>query len=163
MHEWQAADKARDYLSRADSLPHRTEGEAVLLDMLPASVRRVLDLGTGDGRLLALVKAAHPEVTGIAMDFSPPMLDAVRQRFAGDASVTVIAHDMAQPLPPLEPVDAVVSSFAIHHLEHPRKRALYAEIFACLAPGGVFLNLEHVASPTDRIHDRFLQSIGRTR
>jgi len=48
------------------------------------------------------------------------------------------------------------------HLVHERKRALYAEIFSLLNPAGVFCNLEHVASPTPRLHKEFLERIGFT-
>jgi tRNA (cmo5U34)-methyltransferase len=54
----------------------------------------------------------------------------------------------------------VLSSFAIHHLAHTRKRSLYAEIFECLTGGGVFCNLEHVASATRSLHARFLERLG---
>jgi len=152
-----------DYLGRADSIPHRVEGESTLLEFIPATVRRVLDLGTGDGRLLALVKRGHPDATAVAIDFSPSMLEAARKRFGGDPSVAVISHDLDNSLSDLGKFDAVVSSFAIHHLAHDRKRALYTEIHRALNPGGVFCNLEHVSSPTPELHDEFLLRIGYTR
>jgi len=163
---WTSNEHARDYLERADSINHRGEGEAALLEFIPPATRRILDLGTGDGRLLALVREAlvrgGGEIEAVAVDFSPTMLEEVRTRFAGDTSVGVVAHNMDVPLPALGKFDAVVSSFAIHHLVHERKRALYAEIYGLLNPGGVFCNLEHVASPTPRLHKEFLERIGFT-
>ena len=47
-------------------------------------------------------------------------------------------------LPAGERYDAIVSRLAIHHLPDERKRALYGEAFELLAPGGIFLNWEHV-------------------
>ncbi len=156
---WTSAEHALEYLGRADSIPHRVEGEATLLEFMPAAPGRILDIGSGGGRLLSLVKAARPGASYVALDFSPTMLATLRTLFSAETSVTVVAHDLDQPLPPLDAFDAVVSSFAIHHVGHERKRSLYAEIFALLAPGGVFLNLEHVASPTDRLHTEFLRAI----
>ncbi len=86
--EWTTSEHALRYLARADAVPHRTEGEGVLLDHVSVSARRILDLGTGDGRLLALLRIDRPESEGVGFD-------------------------------------AIVSCFAIHHLEHERKRSLY--------------------------------------
>jgi tRNA (cmo5U34)-methyltransferase len=159
---WQSADHVRDYIQRADLISHRGEGEAALLEFIPAASRRILDLGTGDGRLLALVRSTHPETEAVAVDFSPAMLQAARKRFAGDSRVRVVDHNMDSSLPPLGSFDAVISSFAIHHLVHERKRALYREVFGLLNPGGVFCNLEHVSSPSARLHEDFLLRIGFT-
>jgi ubiquinone/menaquinone biosynthesis C-methylase UbiE len=159
---WSRSDHALDYLERADSITHRTEGESSLLEFVPRTARRILDLGTGDGRLLALVKREHPSTEAVAIDFSPAMLEAAKKRFAGDSSVAVLAHSLDDPLPELGKFDAVISSFAIHHVVHERKRTLYAEIHRLLNAGGVFCNLEHVASPTPRLHEEFLRGIGFT-
>jgi tRNA (cmo5U34)-methyltransferase len=157
---WTSADHALEYLARADKIPHRTEGERALLGWLPDRVNRFLDLGSGDGRLSALIKAVHPDARLVALDFSPVMLQRLRRRFADDPSATILEHSLGDPLPPLGPFEAVVSSFAIHHVSHARKRGLYEEIRALLAPGGVFCNLEHVASPTPSLHVRFLAELG---
>jgi tRNA (cmo5U34)-methyltransferase len=157
---WESPAHALQYLARADSIPHRSEGDRTLLEYLPSPLARVLDLGSGDGRLLGLVRLARPDAQAVALDFSETMLDRLRERFAAGSLVTVIAHDMDRPLPEaLGTFDAIVSSFAVHHLPHERKRALYAEVYSLLDPGGVFLNLEHVASPTDALHRQFLAAL----
>jgi SAM-dependent methyltransferase len=73
-----------------------------------------------------------------------------------------VAHDLERPLPPLGTFDAVVSSFAIHHLPHERKRQLYEEVWRILDDGGVFCNLEHVASVSAYGHARFLEAMDIT-
>ena len=158
-NQWASRDHALAYLGRANRVPHRTEGEAVLLDLVPLDARRILDLGTGDGRLLALLKVDRPRAEGIGLDFSPAMLDAARERFASDPTVEIVAQDLDHPLPDRGQFDAIVSSFAIHHSPHARKRTLFAEIFARLNPDGLFCNLDHVASPTPALHERFLREI----
>jgi tRNA (cmo5U34)-methyltransferase len=159
---WTSSEHALDYLSRADTIPHRTEGERTLLEFIPPTANRILDLGSGDGRLLALVLADRPRAEAVALDFSVTMLDRLRHRFAPNPRVQIVEHDLSEPLPDLGSFDAIVSSFAIHHLIHPRKRELYTEIFSRLNAGGVFCNLEHVASPTPHLHALFLEGIGYT-
>src|SRR6185295_12887603 len=146
MNEWRSAEHASAYLRRADRVPHRSAGEAALLEEIPLSAHRVLDLGSGDGRLLELVLRARPQARGVAVDFSPLMLEQLKARFGSAPTVDVVDHNLDDSLPFLGTFDVVVSSFAIHHLEHGRKRDLYEEIWAVLEPGGVFCNLEHVAS-----------------
>jgi len=158
--EWTTAEHVQRYLGRADGYPRRAEGESVLLEHVPGDARRVLDLGTGDGRLLALLQIDRPEMLGVGVDFSELMLQAARQRFSDDDRMDLVSHDLAHQLPALGRFDVVVSSMAIHHLEHERKRTLCGEVFELLEPGGVFANFEHVASPTHRLHLAFFAAIG---
>jgi len=159
--EWQDAEHARGYreAAGAGAFPHWAESEEVVRELIPPRVGRVLDLGTGDGRLLALVRAERPGTPAVGLDFSQPMLEAARERLAGEEGVELRVHDLADPLPDLGPFDLIVSGFAIHHLEDERKRAVYAEVLALLEPGGRFLNLEHVASATPALHAEFMAAI----
>lgn len=161
-NEYTTAEHALRYLARADRIPHRTEGEAVLLEFLPPNPRRILDLGAGDGRLAALVLLERPDLEAVALDFSPTMLQTARERFRDNPNVRLVDHNLDLPLPDLGAFDAVVSSFAIHHLADPRKRELYAEIHHALKPGGVFCNLEHVLPGSPALHQRFLRALGLT-
>lgn len=158
---WTDSDHVRRYLAEADTIPHRGEGERMVLDLLGPGPDRVLDLGTGDGRLMGLVRTAFPSSSGLACDFSDTMLDAAGARFENDPAVEVRRHDLNDPLDEtFGTFDAVVSSFAIHHVDDDRKHALYGEILLRLRPGGCFVNLEHVSSPTTELHHRFLAELG---
>jgi len=163
LKEYNSAEKALQYLAFADKISHRTAGEAVLLELVPRTVTRIVDLGAGDGRLLALLRIDRPHASGVSADVSPTMLDAARARFVGEPLVEVVEYDLDRPLPAFGAVDAFVSSFAIHHCTHERKRELYAEIYDALVPGGAFYNLEHVASVSEEMHDAFLAALGITR
>lgn len=161
-NEWTNPEHAKAYLARMKDIPHRAEGEATLLSEIPVATKRVLDLGCGNGHLLALVLARCPEAAGIGLDFSPTMLGQAGQRFSGDPRVSLVAHNLDQQLPEFGSFDAIVASFAIHHCEDKRKRELYGEVFDRLQPGGVFCNLEHVSSPSETIHNRFMEEMGMT-
>jgi tRNA (cmo5U34)-methyltransferase len=153
-NEWANAEHARAFLDRRAGLPRVEVAYAELLEILPVNANRVLDLGCGDGKVMAMI--GRP---GVALDFSAHMLELARERFHAD-DVEVVEHNLNAPLPDLGTFDVAVSAFAIHHCSHDRKRELYAEVFDLLDPGGIFANLEHVASPTPGLHEQFLQLIG---
>ena len=162
-NEWQTKKHAYKYLSRAHRLPHRAEGESVLLELIPLDVKSVLDLGTGDGRLLQLVLASNPQIKrAVGLDFSSPMISRFKERFEDDKRISVVSHDFSKPLPDdLGCFDCIVSSLAIHHLTDERKKQLYSEVFNHLNVGGVFCNFEHVSSPTQNLHRKFFSAIGQ--
>ena len=156
---WSDPERVTEYLSR--EIPHRDIAEAMLLEALPERIERFIDLGSGDGRLLALVRDHHPGAHGVGVDLSQPMLDRAAERFADDPLVEMRKQDLADSLTGQMSVDAVVSALAIHHLRDERKRALFCEIHSLLVPGGVFINLDLVASASPESHERFRHAIGR--
>jgi tRNA (cmo5U34)-methyltransferase len=117
-----------------------------------AAVDNVADLGCGGGAVASAVLARYPQARCTLVDFSEPMLRAARERFASSVPAAhFVVADLAAPawasaVADRTPFDVVVSGYAIHHLPDRRKRELYAEIFGLLGPGGMFVNVEHVAS-----------------
>lgn len=158
--EWGDPGRVAEYLSR--EIPHRAIAEEMLLEALPSRIERVLDLGTGDGRLLAVIRDRCPDALAVEIDTSEPMLARAVDRFQADPLVELRTHDLAVPFVDTGPFDAVVSGLAIHHLEDERKGELFEEIHTLLTPGGVFANLDLVTSASSRLHDRFRREIGRT-
>jgi SAM-dependent methyltransferase len=159
-NEWSDPERVDEYLSR--EIPHRLIAEAMLLEALPEQIDRFLDLGTGDGRLLALIRSRYPGARGVGIDISEPMLVLAEDRFNGDPLIDICTHDLDTGLPPMGSFDAVVSGLAIHHLHDVRKLELIGEIHGLLVPGGVFANLDLVSSASEDLHERFRREIGRT-
>lgn len=159
---WKTETKVNEYVGRVGRLEPRQAGEAELVESLPGTVERVLDLGCGDGRLTKLALGARPGVEqAILLDNSEPMLRLARANFSGDDRVTIREHDLADPIPSLGTFDAIVSGFAIHHLPHQRKQSLFSETVRLLRPGGVFINLEVVQCATPELHEEFNRLIER--
>lgn len=157
--EWTNQARIADYLAR--EIPHRQIAEEMLLAALPEQVERCIDLGTGDGRLLALARTRYPDAEAIGLDSSAAMLDRAKERFEGDPKVELRDHDLRAPLSDARAAEVVVSGLAIHHLEDRRKRELFDEVHGLLTPGGVFANLDLVRSASARLHERFRREIGR--
>jgi tRNA (cmo5U34)-methyltransferase len=150
---WQDAEVARRFLEgRRAAIPFGGAQLEMMLHLVAhfrPDPARIVDLGCGDGLLARLLLERCPKATALLLDHSPPMLDRAREAMAPfGARCEIRLADLNTPLQEQvrEPVDAIVSGYAIHHLEDARKRRLYAEILDLLTPGGLFVNVEHVAS-----------------
>ena len=123
---------ARTYDRVAD--PMTRWGETVL-DRLPlAGDERVLDAGCGSGRVTELLADRLPRGRVVALDGSPAMVEAARQRLArfGDRVEYVVA-DLGKPLA-IEPVDEILSTATFHWV--PDHDALFRNLAGVVRPGG---------------------------
>jgi len=96
--------------------------------------KTVLDAGCGTGQVTAMLLERLPHGRVIALDGSLQMLDAARERFAGEERITFVHADLEQPLPVENPVDAIISTSTFHWIRD--HGALFRRLAAILRPGG---------------------------
>jgi ArsR family transcriptional regulator len=117
--------------------------EAALLALVPDSAGRLLDIGTGTGRVLELLA---PRVSqGVGVDASKSMLALARSRLArvGLTHCSVRLADMYR-LPLSEAsFDTAVMQMVLHYAEDPE--GALAEVARVLRPGGqlIVIDLAH--------------------
>lgn len=124
---------ARTYDRVADPM---TRWGSTVLDRLPLrGDERVLDAGCGSGRVTEQLAERLPNGRIIALDGSPAMIEAARERLArfGDRIEYVVA-DLGRPLPIEGAVDAVLSTATFHWV--PDHDALFANLAAVTRRGG---------------------------
>lgn len=162
---WQSAPLAAKYVNEVRvALPLASEQIEMMLRIISAlnpGATRFLDLGCGSGILGASVLNRFSASQCMFADFSPPMLETAKEALADyegrTAFVEVDYGDSEWPsrVENAAPFDAIVSGYSIHHQTHERKREIYSEIYNLLSPGGVFINVEHVASATPQLEDEW--------
>lgn len=120
-------------------IPHYEE----MLDVAAAAIdpksRIIVDLGIGTGALSArcLQRAPHARIVGI--DADPEILGAAKQRLPGNATFIHSPFSKAE----IPACDAVVASFALHHLRtRSAKAKLYHRIASALRSGGHIVNVD---------------------
>jgi ubiquinone/menaquinone biosynthesis C-methylase UbiE len=172
---WKSQSLAATYLEGVRAaIPLALEQIDVMLRLIAGCgrpVRRVLDLGCGDGVLAWAIVERVPGAEVVLADFSEPMLEAARKPFfaAGVVAHFVLADygvpSWTEAVAEWSPYDAIVSGYSIHHQPDDRKRAVYGEVFGLLNPGGVFVNIEHVSSSTEWLrslnHEMSIDSLHR--
>lgn len=137
------------------AVPERETQIASVVALIPApnGPAWAMDICCGEGRLTAALLDRFPGLRVLAYDGSSSMLDTTRANAGahGDRIETRVI-DIAETdwRRPETPLHAVVSSLAIHHLDGPGKQALFADIHAALAPGGVFVLADLVEPATPR-------------
>lgn len=160
---WQNPALAKNFLENVRAgVPYGVDQIEIMLRVLKArdaELETFVDLGCGGGALARAVLSEFPGARGVLIDFSEPMLDAARTQLESYGDQLQFIHaDLAASNWQTKldsPVDAIVSGYAIHHLVHERKRALYGEIFSALNSNGMFINVEHVASATPWLEAQF--------
>src|SRR5579863_1998467 len=117
------------------SAPQQEWGAAVVQRLRLRGDETVLDAGAGTGRVTDMVLELLPEGHVIAVDGSPSMCDAARERLPPQRT-TVICADLLE-LSLEEPVDAIVSTATFHWIrDHD---ALFARMRAVVRDGGQFV------------------------
>ncbi|MBX3056368.1 MAG: class I SAM-dependent methyltransferase [Anaerolineae bacterium] len=166
---WQGGELANNYLTGVrGAIPLAQAQIDTMLRLIRWSqeeVNFVLDLGCGDGILGQAVLDQYPDAHGVFADFSAPMLAAAQKRLAGYGERVRLVEvdygnkdwrseigDWGSPAisnlqSPISNIfNVIVSGYSIHHQPDGRKRTLYAELYDLLTPGGIIVNVEHVAS-----------------
>lgn len=117
----------------------------VAREVAEAGAATVVDLGGGTGALSAALLALSDACRIELFDVDPAMLASARDRLAPFGERVVLRQrSFAEALPPC---DAVMSSYALHHVPTlAEKRELYRSIHDALAPGGVFVNADATMS-----------------
>ena len=124
--------------------------EAALLNILPETMGRLLDIGTGTGRMLELL--APRIIAGIGVDASRSMLALARARLSRpglDHCLVRLADMYRLPLPDAG-FDHVVLQMVLHYAEDPE--AALREAVRVLKPGGKLVIIDLAAhTNTDAI------------
>jgi trans-aconitate 2-methyltransferase len=116
------------------SAPLEAMGRDVLDRLDLRGHERVLDAGCGTGRVTAALLARLPRGEVVAVDGSPAMVEAARERL-GDRVDLRVADLVELQLD--RPVDAILSTATFHWIaDHDR---LFASLHEALVPGGTLV------------------------
>jgi len=136
-------------------VPERERQIGIIGDLIPPPPAGALlvELCSGEGLLSRALLERFPACRMLALDGSAEMRERTRATCGAQTDrLTVAAFDLAARdwRAFAEPPHAVVSSLAIHHLDGGGKRALFRDMAAALARGGVLVIADIVRPPDER-------------
>lgn len=166
MNDWKTEKLTKIYLDGVrGAIPFANEQIELIVKIIrffQPNIKSFLDLGCGDGILGRTIFKNWPHSEGIYLDFSEPMVKEAKTNCKEfQNSAIFVLQDFGHKgwydsISKYLPVDLVISGFAIHHQSNINKKRIYKEIFnLILKPGGLFLNMEHVASQSKEIENIF--------
>lgn len=102
----------------------------------------IMDIGCGWGHVTGEILKLRPDATVVMTDYSSEMVNISEERFKAEPGVIIQQHDLNTGLGlfGFGPYDAIVSCFALHHVEPAGRIQLYRDIHSALKPGGLFIN-----------------------
>lgn len=119
-------------------IPHYEEMLDVAAAALNPKAGTIVDLGIGTGALSARCREYVPKAKFIGIDSDPEMLKAAAERILA-ARLICDSFELCE----IPRCDAVVASFALHHVRTERAKAtLYKRLANTLPPGGQLINVD---------------------
>lgn len=120
-----------------ESNPIRT-GYAELLAWVQEQVdgsKHIVDLGCGTGNT---TKGLRGSESVICVDISENMLVIAREKLQENSKISFVRSDLLEfcQNSPAQGIDALVSTYAIHHLTQQEKHSLFSDIYEMLEKGG---------------------------
>jgi ubiquinone/menaquinone biosynthesis C-methylase UbiE len=100
---------------------------------------RILELGSGSGRLAIEIKRQHPDVAIDAIDADTSMVARARKKAAGAGVDIAFREGDMTSLPDEGSYDRVYSTMVFHHLSPQAKTEALAAARRVLRPGGSFV------------------------
>ncbi len=163
MNYWERKEKLFKYIDGVRQFfPQAKEQLDIIsriIEKYNPAIKHFLDLGCGDGFLGHFIYQLYPTTQGVFLDCSNEMISKARQKDQENLSEFIVRDfseaNWFEAIKSSDKFDLIISGFSIHHISNEKKKRLYQDIFNLLKPNGIFLNLEHVASPADKLEELF--------